>query len=52
MPFDCLAISDEQREVILALAKRQLDKELRFDSFVARKGYSLNILLQYNAICP
>jgi hypothetical protein len=52
VPFDCLAISDEQREVVLALAERQSDKKLRFDDFVAGKGRGLNVLLQYESYAP
>ena len=49
LPFDCLTISDEQREVIVALAEAHTIRVpgATFDDFVEGKGRGLNVLLQY-----
>jgi hypothetical protein len=49
LPFDCLAIPSEKRDVIMALAEHRLDKvpSVQFDDFVAGKGQGMNVLLQY-----
>jgi len=47
LPYDCLSISDEQRDVIMALVEARLNPSMVFDDFVAGKGKGLNMLLQY-----
>jgi len=49
MPFDCLTIPAEQKEVIVALAETRLGVApgVLFDDFVAGKGRCLNLLLQH-----
>ena len=46
MPFDGLALPDEQRETIMALTDTELDSE--FDDIVKGKGRGIIILLQYD----
>jgi hypothetical protein len=48
-PFDCLAIPEEQKKMVLALAGARLEKDadIAFDDFVVGKGRGLNVLLQY-----
>jgi hypothetical protein len=47
--FDHLTVSDEQKEVIMALAEVQTSRKpgSGFDDFVDGKGRGLNLLLQY-----
>ncbi|PMD21103.1 P-loop containing nucleoside triphosphate hydrolase protein [Hyaloscypha hepaticicola] len=45
LPFDCLSISDEQRDVIMALVEACNDPSAVFDDVIAGKGRGLNILL-------
>jgi hypothetical protein len=49
LPFNCLTISDEQREVIRALAEARMSQVpgSTFDDFIEGKGLGLNVLLQY-----
>jgi Cdc6-like AAA superfamily ATPase len=44
-PFDCLAIPEEQKKIVLALARARLEKDadIAFDDFVAGKGRGLNV---------
>jgi hypothetical protein len=63
LPFDCLKISNEQREVIMARAKVDVGDNAEagaeaqisqvpgavFDDFVEGKGQGLNVLLQYSS---
>ena len=48
LPFNALTISDDQKEVIMALAAETVGNSQgsRFDDFVAGKGRGLNLLLQ------
>ena len=46
MPFDGLALPDEQRETIMALTDTDLNSE--FDDIVEGKGRGVVILLQYD----
>jgi hypothetical protein len=48
-PFNCLKISDKDKEIIIALAESRTSQLLRnaFNDFVIGKGRGLNILLQY-----
>jgi hypothetical protein len=48
-PFDCLEIPSQYKEIILALvsARMNRDEDKVFDDFVAGKGRSMNVLLQY-----
>ena len=48
--FKCLMIPNEQREVIIAFVKTwlRLMSSVPFDDFVADKGCSLNVFLQYD----
>jgi hypothetical protein len=50
-PFDCLTISKEQKEAIAALAEARTNSANRFefDDFIAGKGRSLVVLLQYDS---
>lgn len=50
LPFDCLTIPDEQKEVIIALAETRLGlvPSVPFDDIVEGKGRGLNVLLQYD----
>jgi hypothetical protein len=48
-PYACLSISDEQRDVIMALVEARLDPSVAFDDFVAGKGKGLIMLLQYDS---
>jgi hypothetical protein len=52
LPFNCLTISDEQREVIMALAEAHTSRVpgATFDDFVEGKGRGLNVLLQYSSL--
>jgi hypothetical protein len=50
LPFDCLSIPDEQRDVIMALVEARLDPSVEFDDFIVGKGKGTNILLQYGSI--
>jgi hypothetical protein len=48
LPFDSLSISDEQRDVIMALVEARdgpSDPSVAFDDVIAGKGKGLNILL-------
>jgi hypothetical protein len=49
VPFDCLTIPSEKKDVIMALAQNRMGRTVatRFDDFVAGKGRGLNVLLQY-----
>jgi hypothetical protein len=51
LPFNCLTISDEQREVIMALAEAHISRVpgATFDDFIEGKGRGLNVLLQYSS---
>jgi len=49
LPYACLSISDEQRDVIMALVEARLDPSVAFDDFVAGKGKGLIMLLQYDS---
>jgi hypothetical protein len=51
LPFNCLTISDEQREVIMALAEAHISQVpgATFDDFVEGEGRGLNVLLQYSS---
>jgi hypothetical protein len=48
LPYACLSISDEQRDVIMALVEARLNPSVAFDDFVAGKGKGLIMLLQYD----
>jgi hypothetical protein len=48
-PYACLSISNEQRDVIMALVEARLDPSVAFDDFVAGKGKGLIMLLQYDS---
>jgi hypothetical protein len=53
LPFNSLSISDEQRDVIMALVEARggpSDPSEAFDDIIAGKGNGLNILLQYDSI--
>jgi hypothetical protein len=52
LPFNCLTISDGQREVIMALAEAHTSRVsgATFDDFVEGKGRGLNVLLQYSSL--
>jgi hypothetical protein len=50
LPFDCLSIPEEQRDVIMALVEARLDSSVAFDDFVAGKGKGINMLLQYGLV--
>jgi hypothetical protein len=50
LPFDCLSIPDEQRDVIIALVKARLNPSVEFNNFIVGKGKGTNILLQYGSI--
>jgi hypothetical protein len=45
LPFDCLSIPEEQRDIIMALMEARLDPSVAFNDFVAGKGKGINILL-------
>jgi hypothetical protein len=49
VPFDCLTIPSEKKDVIMALAQNRIGRTVitQFDDFVARKGRGLNVLLLY-----
>lgn len=46
--FDCLTIPNEQKKIIIALAKTRLNLmfNVLFDNFVTSKKRDLNVLLQ------
>ncbi|KAG9228673.1 hypothetical protein BJ875DRAFT_388912 [Amylocarpus encephaloides] len=44
-PYSCLSISDQQRDVIIALVEARNDPSVVFDDFVAGKGKGVNMLL-------
>lgn len=48
-PFDCLTIPKEQKDAVMALAEARTNSatEHGFDDFIAGKGRSLVVLLQY-----
>lgn len=50
-PYDCLTLPMEQKETIIALAEARtnLANGFEFDDFVAGKGRSLVVLLQYDS---
>ena len=50
LPFDCLSIPEEQRDVIMALVEARSDPSVAFDDFVAGKGKGINMLLQYGLV--
>ncbi|KAH6667467.1 hypothetical protein B0J14DRAFT_444099, partial [Halenospora varia] len=45
LPFDSLAIANEQRDVVMALVESRNDSSVMFDDVIAGKGQGLNILL-------
>ncbi len=47
-PFDCLTIPNEQKKIIIALAKTRLDLmfSVSFNDFVTSKERGRNVLLQ------
>ena len=47
LPFDCLSIPEEQRDVIMALVEARLDPSVEFDDCIVGKGKGINMLLQY-----
>lgn len=47
LSFDCLSISEKQRDVIMALVKAHLDLSVKFDDCIVKKGKGINMLLQY-----
>jgi hypothetical protein len=49
LPFDSLSISNEQRDVVMALVEARNDPSVVFDDVIAGKGRGLNILLQYGS---
>jgi hypothetical protein len=51
LPFKSLTISDEQRDVTMALAESHINRvpEYSFDDVIEGKGRGLIVLLQY---CP
>jgi hypothetical protein len=51
LPFNCLTISTEQREVVMALAEVHMNPVpgATFDDFIEGKGRGLNVLLQYDS---
>lgn len=51
LPFSCLTISTEQREVVIALAEAHMNPVpgATFDDFIEGKGRGLNVLLQYDS---
>ncbi|KAG4427614.1 hypothetical protein IFR05_016902 [Cadophora sp. M221] len=48
-PYDCLSISDEQRDIIMALVEAHVNPRMVFDDFVTGKGKGLIMLLQYGS---
>ena len=49
-PYACLSISDEQRDIIIALVEARINPSIAFDDFVTGKGKGLIMLLQYKSI--
>jgi hypothetical protein len=49
-PYACLSISDDLRDVIMALVEARINPNVAFDDFVAGKGKGLIMLLQYDSI--
>jgi hypothetical protein len=52
LPFDSLSISNEQRDVIMALVEARdgpSDPSVTFDDVITGKGKGLNLLLQYGS---
>jgi hypothetical protein len=50
LPFDSLSISNEQRDVVMALVEARNDPgDIMFDDVIAGKERGLNILLQYGS---
>jgi hypothetical protein len=49
-PFDCLTLSDKQRETIMAVIETETsyDPDYEFDDFVNGKGRGVIVLLQYD----
>jgi hypothetical protein len=50
IPFDCLTIPDEEKDIIMALAEAHTNQlpGVTFDDFISGKGKGLNLLLQYS----
>jgi hypothetical protein len=46
LPFDCLSIPKEQRDVIMALVETRLNPSVEFDDCIVGKGRGINMLLQ------
>lgn len=49
LPFNCLSIPEEQRDVIMALVEARLDPSVEFDDCIVGKRREINMLLQYSS---